>query len=140
MKHKISHQLALIGFGMIVIIWLVFMFWSIYPYKTVVINEQPYLINNTEIKQGNMLNYVIDACNYTNVVPTVTKQFVDGIIYSIPEGVVMLPIGCHKTVVSVKIPKNLPTGEYYLKIFVNYKMNPLRNISSEYETEKFIVK
>lgn len=138
-KKKITHILVLIAFAIIVFIWAIFMFWWIYPYKTTVVNEQPYLINNTEIKQGGNLNYIIDACNYTEIVPTVTKQFVDGIIFSVPESAIRLPMGCNKTLVSVKIPKNLPTGVYYLKVYVSYKMNPIRTINSEYQTEKFSV-
>lgn len=138
-KHKITHTIVLMAFAMIVCIWAIFMFWWIYPYKTVNINYQPYLINNKEIKQGGQLNYIINACNYTEIVPTVTKQFVDGIVYSVPDSVVSLPMGCNKTIVSVKVPKSLPIGEYKLKIFVSYKMNPIRNIISNYETEKFSV-
>lgn len=138
-KHKITHIMVLLGFGMIAIIWAIFMIWWIYPYKTAVINHQPYLINNAEIVQGGNLNYMIDACNYTEIVPIVTKQFVDGIVYSVPEGAIRLPMGCHKTLVSVKIPKNLPIGDYSLKVYVSYKMNPIRTINSEYQTEKFSV-
>lgn len=138
-KQKISHLLVLIAFAMIVFVWVIFMFWFVYPYKTVDIKTQPYIVNNTEIKQGGQLNYIIDACNYTDIVPTVTKQFVDGIIFSVPESVVKLPLGCNKTIVSVKVPKNLPIGEYSLKIFVNYHMNPVRDIKNEYQTEKFSV-
>jgi hypothetical protein len=138
-KRKISHILACLGFVMIFIIWSVFMIWWVYPYKTVKINQQPYIVSEKVIKQGGQLGYVIDACNYTDVVPTVNKQFVDGIIYTVPDGVVRLPDGCNKTIVSVKVPKSLPTGEYTLKIFVSYKMNPIRIITSQYQTEKFSV-
>jgi len=138
-KHQITHIAALTGFGMITIIWAIFMFWWIYPYKTVTINQQPYILSEKVIKQGGQLNYVIDACNYTDIVPTINKQFVDGIIYVVPEGVVRLPDGCNKTMVSVKVPKNLPTGDYTLKIFVSYKMNPIRTINTNYQTEKFSV-
>lgn len=138
-KRKITHTLVLIAFVMIVFIWAIFMIWWIYPYKTATINQQPYIVSEKIIKQGGQLNYIIDACNYTEIVPIVTKQFVDGIIYSVPESAIRLPMGCNKTLVSVKIPKNLPPGDYYLKVYVSYKMNPIRTINSEYQTEKFSV-
>lgn len=138
-KRQLTHILALVGFVLIVFIWAIFMVWWIYPYKTATINQQPYIISESKIKQGDNLNYVIDACNYTDIVPTVTKQFVDGIVYSVPEGAIRLPMGCNKTIVSVKVPKNLPTGEYYLKVYVSYKINPIRTIISDYQTERFSV-
>lgn len=138
-KRKITHIFITIAFAMIIFIWAVFMFWWLFPYKTTVINNQPYVVSEKVIKQGDNLNYLIDACNYTDKLPTITKQFVDGIVYSIPESTIKLPSGCHQTVVSVKVPKNLPAGVYSLKVFVSYKMNPIRTINTEYQTEKFSV-
>ena len=138
-KRKITHILVLVAFAIIVFIWAIFMFWYIYPYKTTIINEQPYIVSKKIIKQGEQLEYKIDACNYTDIIPKVTKQFVDGIVYSVPESAIKLPKGCHKTIVSVKVPKNLPPGDYKLKVFVSYQVNPIRTINSEYETEKFSV-
>ena len=115
------------------------MVWFFYPYKTVVVNQQPYTVNEKIIKQGDNLNYVVDACNETDVIPKVSKQFVDGLVYSVPEGATILRKECNKTLVTMRIPKNLPPGEYYLKVFVEFEVNPIRNILKEYETEKFTV-
>jgi len=135
-KQKISHIAALIGFGMITIIWAIFMFWWVYPYKTTV-NEQPYKLADTTIKRGELLQYEIDYCKYTDVTPTVHRQFIDGIIYSMPETTAQLKKGCGKFLNSVAVPENLPPGEYYLKVVVSFKMNPIRIITKTFVTEKF---
>lgn len=124
---------------LIVSTFTLFMFWWLFPYKTVDILEQPYIVSEKIIEQGGSLEYLINACNYTDKRPKVTKQFIDGIIYSVPEGVVVLPLGCNKTKVIVRVPKNLPPGQYYLKVFVTYEVNPIRNISTDYKTEYFTV-
>jgi hypothetical protein len=139
MIKKLEHFIIWSSMILIVSTFCLIMFWWLFPYKTVKIIEQPYLVSQKTIIQGDNLEYLINACNYTKKIPNVTKQFVDGIIYSTPEGAVYLPFGCHKTVVQVRVPKNLPPGEYVLKVFVAYEMNPIRTISSEYVTEKFTV-
>lgn len=137
-KHKTSHFLALIGFGMIVIIWVIFMFWSIYPYKTTV-NKQPYKVINKVVKQGDLLLYEMDYCKYTNIIPTVHRQFIDGIIYSTPESTAQLKKGCGIIINSVRVPITLPPGDYYMKAVVTFQVNPIRTISKEFLTEQFKV-
>lgn len=138
MNHKKLDILAIVGFGMIVVIWLVFMFWWIYPYKTSV-QIQPYKVINKTVKQGDLLSYEMDYCKYTDVVPTVQRQFIDGIIYSVPADSAQLKKGCGIITNSIKIPATLPPGVYYIHATVSYQMNPIRNITNEYVTEKFSV-
>ena len=137
-KHKISHILACLGFCLIVIIWLVFMFWWIYPYKTST-QVQPYKVITHEVKQGELLKYEMEYCKYTTKIPTVERQFIDGIIYTVPQGNAQIKKGCGKIVNSILIPQALPIGTYYVHSTVSWKMNPVRIINQEFITEKFIV-
>lgn len=137
-KHNIIHTLVLVAFAIIVFIWFIFMFWWIYPYKTST-QIQPYKVLNKEVKQGELLYYEMEYCKYTDTVPTVQRQFIDGIIYSIPTDSAQLKEGCGKLVNSIKIPNSLPVGAYYIHATVVYKMNPIRTITNEYVTEKFTV-
>lgn len=138
MRKKIEHISIMISMGIIVAVWFLLMFWWLYPYKTTS-NIQPYKILNEEVRQGDLLLYKIDYCKYTNVTPTVNRQFIDGIIYSTPESTAQLKKGCGRFINSVKIPTTLPPGTYYMKATVTFKMNPIRIISKEFITEQFTV-
>lgn len=139
MNHKTSHTIALIAFGMIVIIWLMFMFWAIYPYKTST-QVQPYKVINKEVKRGELLTYEMEYCKYTDKIPTVERQFIDGIIYAIPQGNAQIKKGCGTIINSIKIPNGLPAGTYYIHSTVKWTMNPIRIINQEFVTEQFTVK
>ena len=137
---KISHLLALIALVFSSAVFFLFLFWWIYPYKPLVV-KQPYQIVNEEssLKQGDVLKYQIDYCKYTNIQSIVRRQFVDGIIYATPEITANLKKGCGLAINTITIPENLPPGTYYLTIEVTYKINPIREISYDLKTEKFVV-
>ena len=139
-KKELQYIAVVISMSFVVIIFLIFMFWWVYPYKTVEVKSQPYIVEQSPVKQGENLIYVVDYCKYTKVVPIVHKQFIDGIIYSVPESNVNLPIGCQKIRVSVRVPENLPPdANYRLKVHTAFQVNPIRIITNEYETEEFSV-
>lgn len=138
MKHKLSHWFIISSLILSFIILLVFLFWWIFPYKTSE-QVQPYKVLSKTIKQGELLQYEIDYCKYTDKIPTVERQFVDGIIYAVPQGNAQIKEGCGKINNSIKIPHQLPPGNYYIQATVTFKMNPIRTISKVYITEKFNV-
>ena len=79
---NITHTLTYISLIFIVIVWAVLMFWWLYPYQTST-QVQPYKVLTPIVEQGEFLQYEIDYCKYINDVPTVDRQFVDGIIYAV---------------------------------------------------------
>ena len=137
MINKINHQLVLGAFLFIVITWGVLMYWWLRPYKTIEIKSAVPL--QAEVKQGTDLEYLLDYCKHTDVIPSVTRKFIDGIIYAVPSSGVGLKEGCGKVVLSIPIPKSLPTGVYHLETNLNYQINPIRVINIEYSTDKFTV-
>lgn len=137
-KYNYTHFFMGISFGIIVLIWLILMFWAFFPYKTSVQN-QPYKVMNKIVKQGDILTYEMDYCKYTDVVPSVERQFIDGIIYALPPGNAQLKSGCRTVMNTIQIPHALPPGNYYLQAIVSFKVNPIRTIVNTYITEKFEV-
>lgn len=137
-KTSLTHTFIYIAFGIIVFIWLVFMFWWLYPYKIVEM-KQPYEVLTPEVKQGEILIYKQDYCKYTSKVPTVQRYFVDGLIYAMAEASPTLKEGCRTNLASILVPRNLPTGKYYMRTIVTYKVNPIRNIIFEFSTDEFRV-
>lgn len=137
-KKKLTHTLVYIAFGIIVFIWLIFMFWWLYPYKPIKM-KQPFELITSEVKQGGLLTYKQDYCKNTKVMPTVQRYFIDGLIYATGEVSPTLKEGCRNNIASIQIPRNLPVGEYYMKTVVSYKVNPIRVITYEFSTDKFKV-
>jgi hypothetical protein len=137
-KRNLSHTFIYIAFGIIVFIWLVFMFWWLYPYKIVEM-KQPYEVLTPEVKQGELLVYRQEYCKYTDKMPTVQRYFVDGLIYSMADVSPTLREGCGQTLTSIFVPRNLPAGDYYMRTVVTYKINPIRTITFEFSTDKFKV-
>lgn len=138
-KEKTSHIIILIALFFSSIIFLIFMFWWVAPYKTLEVTQPYKIVNGKELKRGDILIYEIEYCKYTNAQSTVRRQFVDGIIYATPEITANLKKGCGITANSITIPSNLPPGVYYLTIEVYYKVNPIRIITHELKTETFEV-
>lgn len=137
-RDKLKHHVALFTLIFSSVVFLLFLFWWIYPYRTFEV-EQPYNVLTHKVKQGGLLTYEINYCKYTDVDPVVQRQFVDGIIYATPEATAIIKRGCGKLVNTIEIPHNLPIGDYYIKSRVSYKVNPIRVITHEFITERFTV-
>jgi hypothetical protein len=115
-------------------------FWCLYPYKPITFNE-PHQVLTKEVKRGEHLVYQVNYCKNTKSIPTITKIFVDGIIYAVPEIVAVdRETGCNIQQVQMYVPKALPDGEFYVKISYKYQVNPLRSITVVTQTEKFTIK
>lgn len=136
---KIKHRIVIVSMVFSVTMFFIFMFWWIFPYRTISVSQHPYKVLTPEVKQGQMMTYVIDYCKHTNAIAEVHKQFVDGIIYAVPESSIGIEKGCGSKTISIKVPKTLPPGDYKLKVDVSFKVNPIRVISNSYETEIFSV-
>lgn len=135
---KKLHKFMFASFILIFIIWAIFMFWWIYPYKTFILNR-PYRILTPLVEQGGLFIYEIDYCKYTEVDANVNRKFVDGLEYVMPEIKPNFEKGCYIKIQTIKIPENLPPNTYHLKIQVDYKMNPIRTITHKIITTNFTV-
>jgi hypothetical protein len=125
-----------VGFSFV--IW----FWYVYPYKPLVINEEPLKILNENkiVSPGGILLYEVNFTKNTDKKAVIYRRFVDGIIYNVPPVYPLNTPGEYKTKTSVSIPSGLPVGYYTLHSRTCYQMNPIREICVEYSTEEFEVK
>lgn len=125
--------------------WLLILlcgFWLLYPYKTIEFNRPLGLIQNEDktVKRGDRIRYLIDYCKYTNIMPEITKFFIDGVVYETPKTVGVASKGCGLQISDAYVPKAIPEGTYSLKIVATYKVNPIRTIKIVSQTEPFVVK
>lgn len=114
-------------------------FWLFYPYKTTEFRDKIIKVENDTVKAGEEISYSVSYCKYTDVTPEISKTFVDGIIYVAPGAVSTTKKGCGVNKIHVTVPKNLPPGVYHLELSYRYKVNPVRTIIINTQTEKFTV-
>lgn len=116
---------------------LLIIFWLVYPYKVIEF-KQPIKILTPQVKRGEHLSYEVDYCKYSNHQPLITRTFIDGVIYQVPDGISKLnDKGCGVNTIQMYIPKALPTGKFYVEINYHYELNPVRKLDITVKTEQF---
>lgn len=136
--HKIFYLISWASILSALLTILVAGVWMVYPYKTLTVDDSPEWVDKEIYKPGDTMTFHIDYCKYTDVKPLVTRQFVDGVIYTVPSYIsASNDIGCGNRDIQVIIPTTLPDGEYKLTTTHRYQMNPLRVIDVMAETVKF---
>jgi hypothetical protein len=137
-KLPIKHFLIIVAMFFSSCIYIVFLFWWVYPYKTIELNK-PYRIINEVIKAGDILYYEVDYCKFTEASGRIDRQFIDGLIYTMPGVIATLPCGCHKFIQGITVPENLPPATYHLRVYSSYEVNPIRTITNQFDSETFII-
>jgi hypothetical protein len=132
--NNISYLTIILFVGLIGLLF----FWSIYPYKPLVLNNVR--LNKTEVNRGEHLLVSADYCKNTNKQADLFISFIDGLVYNPQPQVINLEKGCHHATLSIYVPKALPIGEFKLKGVFRYKINPIRIIEFINITENFTVK
>ena len=114
-------------------------YWLIYPYQLLTFNDAVFPVVNKTVKSGGTLRYVSDYCKYTDASATVTRSFVNEIIFVTPTTITNRPTGCAVITVEIALPKELPIGTYHLSNTYTYEINPLRTVVIKEDTEEFKV-
>lgn len=112
-------------------------FWMLYPYKTLTFKTSKYPVLNRSVVSGTSLSFISDYCKYIDLTATTSREFVDGVIYPVPETITNREKGCKNVIVTVPVPQELPSGKFHLLIHYVYRVNPLRTIVVNHETEEF---
>lgn len=111
----------------------------LYPYPTIVV-KSPAPVTNKELRAGDTVEVVLEYEKYFDGSCVVTRQFVDGTIYTMPSYTSNLPVGKHvRTDITTQIPNGLPPGRYHAEITLVYQFPPLRTINYRFVTEEFDV-
>lgn len=134
-KLLVNIILAFLGF-----IVLVTGYWQLYPYEVLDIHEGHFHLDNSVYIAGENLEIGINFCKMLDYPEVLLGEFVDGIIYTLPNKETNLRVDCYETtMISAHIPANLPAGEYKYVETVQYRVNPIRIIEYKAETGLFTV-
>lgn len=112
-------------------------FWWLYPYNPLVLSNIK--LDKTEVSRGEHIRISADYCKNTNKGADLFISFIDGLVYNPQPQVIDLESGCHSTVLSIYIPKNLPTGKFMIKGVFRYKVNPIRSIDVNHLSGEFTI-
>ena len=138
-KDKLITLATFVSLGISFAFMFLVLFWLLFPYKTIEINNEPYPITK-EVKQGGVVVFEMDYCKYTKEEVVISRRFIDGIIYIVPDIVTAYnEPGCRASFITENVPDNLPEGEYYMKFYYTYEVNPIRKITVSARTQTFKV-
>ena len=115
----------------------IFFFWMLYPYK--VIDFKPIELVKKEYQAGEPLEIVITYCKYMPLPATMSRQFMNGIIFTLSDAISSnVSTGCGTNIsADIIIPKELLPDTYIYKQTMVYEVNPIRDIIVVFETPEF---
>lgn len=117
---------------------LTYLFFVLYPYKTFEVKSAKVLTH--EVKAGTVVFYQVDYCKETTHGSSVQRQLVsDTVAIPYPPVTSVAKEGCHKVKIPLEIPSSTPSGEYTLRVAATFKVNALREITTNFETDTFTV-
>lgn len=108
-----------------------------YPYKIVDIYSATTIGENLIV--GQPLTYKVKYCKYMDISPTVYRELVDGVIYSLNATSARTPMGCNEVIMYAGYVPDVASGKYVLKMKNVYQVNPFREIIVEFQTNKFTI-
>ncbi len=113
-------------------------YWMIYPTSPLTITEPLKVLNpNHEVENGGVLILDAEFCKNTDVSGEVQISLIGKsvtVLTTVREG---LPKGCNHTPTKVQLPVLLNIEDRKVHYKVTYKLNPLRTVVKEFESENF---
>lgn len=137
MKIPLRYIIAIIGLVISFGILFLITFWLIYPYKILEVHNNPLPVSKTTVETGGSIYYHLDFCRFTDKPAKVTRQFIDGIVYTTQPITVVDTERCGGRDTHVEIPTTLAPDVYHMKVIVQIKVNPIRTITKAFETVDF---
>lgn len=127
----LSYLTIALAFGLIGLLF----YWYLKPYTPLVLNNVT--LDRVEVNRGEHIQISADYCKNINKPAILYISFIDGLVYNPQPQVLDLESGCHNTVLSIYIPKALPTGKYQLKGVFRYQVNPIRTVDINHLSGEF---
>lgn len=137
--------LAFLMYAAIIFLVGLLSYWEFYPVIPIKTYPTPYAIvypENKIVKQGGYIAYEFTYDKYMDLMPTIQRQFVDGLVFNVSGTTDPTVGGIGRNIrarVQVPIPETLPPGKYHLAINATYELNPIRVFHNDNNTEVFEV-
>lgn len=122
-------------------LWVIYSsFVSLYPYKTLVVNEAKAVTET--VKAGDLFMYSVDYCKYTDKPATVYRTFHsidESQLIPFPAVSTITVAGCNVAKIPLQTFVTIPPGQYYLLVDAVFQMNSQREIHVVFKTNEFTV-
>ena len=112
--------------------------WSFYPYTPIVV-ECPIKVLTPVVRAGDYLVYKIKYDKKMNITGKLSRKLVNSYKIDLTETPATSPLGPDEDSVPVQVPRFADAGEYYLWWSCEYKVNPIRTITIQAQSELFEV-
>lgn len=135
------HMITIGTIGTVILTFLITLvtFWMAWPYKTIIFLDPQFPILSSTITNGGVVKFTSKYCKYVHLTEAVSRNYVNDIVFSMPQVTTNREYGCHTITVQVQVPPELPPGTYHLEINYIYKINPVREIIVHHRTDNFVV-
>lgn len=135
--NKLLNYISLITLVTATAMVLTVTYWLVYPYNPLELKSVRVL--EDEVNAGGGLTYEIEYCKNTELIATVSRAFINGVVFTTPMIITNNPPGCHKNIHQTNVPAELPSGTYSLRSIWSYQVNPIRRVSVTKTTNFFKV-
>lgn len=136
----ILDKLQILTSIVILLVVVIFGYWSVRPYEPFVQNK-PHTVLNSPVTAGETLKFMSDVCRNETGRVEVQYTLEDGVLFALGQrSFDQVEVGCSKFInETVTIPVIIPTGEYRLRVDSTIKVNPIRSVTVTFYTDKFNV-
>lgn len=136
-KRSLAYYYSLFTIGLVLLFLLLIAYWSFYPYQIITFGKDNGKILTPVVKAGGYVQMQQDYCKYQNLISIIDRQFVDSIVYQVPNTRARRLLGCHKFIEYIYVPPNLPPATYHITTGISFQVNPIRTVTTFVTTGKF---
>ena len=111
-------------------------FWLWYPYEPLVINGPIEIVNPGKIvNAGENVEYKISYDKKMFLPGTLTRKLINTYKIEYPDVTTTAPIGPDTDIIALPVPVFAHSGEHYIWWSITYRVNPIRYITVQRESE-----
>jgi hypothetical protein len=109
------------------------------PYNVLTFTTEKYKILTTDIHPGDTIKMQVDVIKNLQYPIRVSRQLVNHYVYLYAETVGNNPVGPIDNIVLINLPEYAETGIYYIHSIYLIKVNSLREVTYNHDSETFEV-
>lgn len=140
-EYPYTHSLLILTMVAFLALVMQMAWWRLYPYQIVKI-DSPTPVIGAPVKPGGMVYLNVHYSKFDDVPAFVTRYLANHcliLLTKVDSGGVLRPGVNQNYHIAVPIPPGVPAGRYRVITTVNYKVNPIRIVSTKWESQEFEV-
>ncbi len=134
------YRSSILIIGTAMLLGLLMMYWLNAPYHPLELHQSPAPVSPRQVKANGILFAHFDYCKSINATDRITRDLVgDKVVINLPPQVQLAntPVGCQEIDAPIVLPNVMTYGKYHIHYTIVYKVNPIREVTIEFDTEEF---